>query len=66
MMDENNKELSLQYLPFKGKKEDWEMWLAKFISKAQKKKYLDILTGEVKVTFEDETNKTTEEKHLKS
>ena len=40
------------------------MWSAKFLSKARKKKYLDILTGEVKVTFEDETNKTTEEKVL--
>ena len=64
MTDENNKEISLRYLPFKGKKEDWEMWSAKFLSKARKKKYLDILTGEVKVTFEDETNKTTEEKAL--
>ena len=25
MTDENNKEISLRYLPFKGKKEDWEM-----------------------------------------
>ena len=64
MTDENNKEISLRYLPFKGKKEDWEMWSAKFLSKARKKKYQDILTGEVKVTFEDETNKTTEEKAL--
>ena len=65
MTDENNKELSLQYLPFKGKKEDWEMWSAKFLSKAQKKKYQGILTGEIKVTFGDEHNKMTEEKALK-
>ena len=54
MTDKNNKELSLRYLPFKGKKEDWEMWSAKFFS----------ITGEVKVTFGDKDNKTTEERAL--
>ena len=63
-MDKNNKELSLQYLHFKGKKEDWEMWSAKFLSKVQKKKYQGILTGEVKVRFELEDNKMTEERAL--
>ena len=62
MSDENGKELSLRYLPFKGKKDEWEMWSAKFMSKARKKKYLKILTGEMTVEFEDESNKTTEEK----
>ena len=62
MMDKNNKELSLQYLHFKGKKEDWEMWSAKFLSKARKKKYQGILTVKVKVTFEDEDNKMMEER----
>ena len=65
MTDENNKETSFRYLPFKGKKEDWEMWSAKFLSKARKKKYQGILTGEVKVMFVDEDDKTTEEKALK-
>ena len=62
MSDENGKELSLRYLPFKGKKDEWEMWSAKFMSKARKKKYLKILMGEMTVEFEDENNKTTEEK----
>ena len=62
MSDESGKELSLHYLPFKGKKDQWEMWSAKFMSKARKKRYLKILTGEVSIHFRDENNKTTEEK----
>ena len=46
MSKESNKELSLCYLPFKGKKEEWEMWSAKFLSKARKKKYMSILTAD--------------------
>ena len=45
MSEESNKELSLCYLPFKGKKEEWEMWSAKFLSKASKEKYMNILTA---------------------
>ena len=37
------------------------MWLAKFLLKARKKKYIKILTGEIPVMFEDEDDKTTEE-----
>ena len=37
MSDESGKELSLRYLPFKGKKDEWEMWSAKFMSKAGRK-----------------------------
>ena len=62
MSDESGKELSLLYLPFKGKKDEWEMSSAKFMSKARKKRYLKILMGETTVDFEDEENKPTEEK----
>ena len=61
MSEESNKELSLHYLPFKGKKEEWEMWSAKFLSKPRKKKYMNILTAEKPMEFEDPENKTTEE-----
>ena len=61
MSKESRKESSLRYLPFKGKKDEWEMWLAKFLSKARKKRYIKILTGEMTIAFEDEDNKTTEE-----
>ena len=37
MSKESGKELSLRYLPFKGKKDEWEMWSAKFLSKASYK-----------------------------
>ena len=61
MSKESRKELSLRYLLFKGKKDEWEMWSAKFLSKARKKKYIKILTGEISIVFKDEDNKTTEE-----
>ena len=61
MSKESGKELSLRYLPFKGKKDEWEMWSAKFLSKVRKKRYIKMLTGETTVAFEDEDNKTTEE-----
>ena len=61
MSEESNKELSLRYLPFKGKKEEWEMWSAKFLSKARKKKYMNILTAENPMEFENPKNKTTDE-----
>ena len=61
MSEDNTKELSLRYLPFKGKKEEWEMWSAKFLSKARKKKYLHIITANKPIEFDDPDDKTTEE-----
>ena len=57
----NTKELSLRYLPFKGKREEWEMWSAKFLSKARKKKYQNLITANKPIEFDDPDNKTTEE-----
>ena len=62
MSDESKKELSLRYLPFKGKKDEWGMWSAKFMSKARKKKYHEILTGATIVEFKNESNKTADER----
>ena len=64
MIKETNKEQTLRYLLFKGKQDEWTMWSAKFMSQVRKKKYTHILTGKQKVTFEDEANKTYEEKAL--
>ena len=64
MSEETNKEQTLRYLPFKGKQDEWTMWSAKFMSRARKTKYVHILTGKTKVTFEDEANKTDEERAL--
>ena len=36
------------------------MWSAKFVSKARKKKFYEILTGTKKVHFKDENNKSEE------
>ena len=45
-------EVNLRLLPFKGKSEEWRMWSGKFLSKARKKGYRDILLGR-KMRLED-------------
>ena len=54
MSDETNKEVSLRYLPFRGKKEEWTMWSHKFLAKARKKGYKDLLTGKNKALDEED------------
>ena len=49
MSEDNNKEISLRYLPFRGKKDEWNMWSQKFLAKARKKGYKDILIGKTKI-----------------
>ena len=61
---ESSREQSLKYIPFKGAKEEWEMWSAKFESKARKKGYLDILKGRTIVSVDDKNYPTDEEKVL--
>ena len=49
MSEDSNKEISLRYLPFRGKKDEWNMWSQKFLAKARKKGYKDILIGKTKI-----------------
>ena len=39
-------ERAIRVLPFSGKKEEWNMWSKKFLARAKKLGYRDILTGE--------------------
>ena len=39
------KELSIKVIPFSGKQEDWETWEEKFLARARRMKYKDLLTG---------------------
>ena len=48
-MSQDNTEKSIRILTFSGKKEDWMMWLDKFIAKAMMKGYNEILDGTVLV-----------------
>ena len=49
----DTKETSLKYLPFSGKKGDWRMWSGKFLARARKKGYKNVLLGKEKVPQHD-------------
>ena len=61
MSDEPGKEMSLRYIPFKGKKEEWDMWSQKFLAKARKKGYKELLTGKLKMKEQDDVDYEEEE-----
>ena len=61
MSDESGKEMSLRYIPFKGKKEEWDMWSQKFLAKARKKGYKELLTGKLKMKEQDDVDYEEEE-----
>ena len=55
MSSESNKK-AIRILTFSGKKEDWMMWLDKFMVKAMMKRYDEILDGTVLVSDDNTTN----------
>ena len=65
MSEEAVKEASLHYLPFKGKKDEWPMWSEKFLSKARKKGYKELLIGKQTPPSADETRLDDEAKLLR-
>ena len=47
---------------FSGKHDEWQVWSAKFLARAQRKGYKEILTGDVDVPEDEELfDETTEE-----
>ena len=42
-------EVSIRVIQFSGKSIDWPVWSEKFLARARRKKYRDILTGKIKV-----------------
>ena len=50
-----DKEVKVQkIIKFSGKTEDWEVWKAKFLARARRLKYKDILTGDLKVPNDED------------
>ena len=40
---------SIQVIPFTGKTEEWAVWSEKFLARAKKKGYKEILTGKTEI-----------------
>ena len=53
MTDEKNN-TTIKVIPFSGKSVDWPVWSEKFLARARRKGYKNILTGKVKVPSDSE------------
>ena len=54
-------EKSIRIIPCLEKKENWHMWLGKFMSRAGIKRYYILLTGDAEIPADDsDKNKTME------
>ena len=53
-MDDTEKSM-IKIAPFSGKQSDWSVWREKFMARAKRKGYKDILLGNTKVPAESET-----------
>jgi len=47
-------ENSLKVIAFSGKKEDWKFWEVKFLARARRKGFREILLGTVTIPHDDE------------
>ena len=54
-------EETIKVIRFSGKKEDWVYWESKFLARARRKKYLDVLRGTISPKTEEEFSKITKE-----
>ena len=53
-MDDTDKSM-IKIAPFSGKQSDWSVWREKFMARAKRKGYKDILLGKTPVPAESET-----------
>ena len=54
MSTSNTDERSIRVLPFSGKSSDWKIWSRKFLARANRRGYKNILLGKDKVPTESE------------
>ena len=58
----NTEKESICIKAFSGKHDEWQVWSAKFLARARRKGYKEILTSDVDVPEDEESfDKTTEE-----
>ena len=64
----SSKEESIRVITFNGKKQNWSSWKEKFLARAKKKGYKDVLLGKIEVLKDsviianDDTRKASKEK----
>ena len=56
-----DKERTIRIIPFSGKKEHWAVWEEKFLARAKRKGYKDILLGKEKAPKDDVSTDTSPE-----
>ena len=63
-MEETNDEKTIRVITFSGKKTEWPIWEEKFLARAARKKYKDVLLGKVEIpkSTDDLTTSNTENK----
>ena len=59
------KEERITVIPFDGTKVNWKLWSTKFMARARRKGYKEILTGNTKVPYDDKTGLSDAEIKLK-
>ena len=52
MSETNDSLYSIKVISFTGKKKDWEAWEEKFLAKAKRKGYKDILLGKQEIPLD--------------
>ena len=57
--EEKYMDKTLKLPRFSGKQEDWQIWSERFLIRAKRKGYKDLLTGKVKIPSDNETSTDT-------
>ena len=67
-MEETNDEKTIRVITFSGKKTEWPIWEEKFLARAARKKYKDVLLRKVEIpkSTDDLTTSNTENKKKKA
>ena len=60
-MMSDEKERTIRILPFSGKKEHWAVWEEKFLARAKRKGYKDMLLGKDKAPKDSDNTDTSPE-----
>ena len=60
-----SKEESLTTVPFDGQQASWRMWSMRYVVKCEIRGYEGILSGNVKIPADDDTNLSKEKEEIK-
>ena len=63
-MDTGGEEKAIRVISFSGQKKDWAMWEEKFLAKARRRDYKDVLLGKATIPKESDALNTDEKKKV--